>query len=87
MNTWPPPTVSPFPPPQVAVTWPRLRHQLHRFFAWCDRRKVAKLNRFFVEAQNKAWRDQYEAWWFDHGWQEGADTPTVAYIKHRNAQR
>ena len=85
--TFPPPNPATFPPPDIALTWPRLRAVLLRFFAWCDRRKARHLNAFFIEAQDQAWKAQYAAWWMDGGWQEGADSPDVAYIKLRNSRR
>lgn len=84
MTTLPPPTL---PPPSPPLAWPRLRAWLATYFAWCDRRKTRILNRAWLEQQDGAWRQQYIAWWMEHGWQQGADTPDVAWLKMRASRR
>jgi hypothetical protein len=76
-----------WPPPQPPLTWPRLRGWLATFFTWADRRKKRQLDAAWILAQDAAWRAQYAEWWMEHGWQQGADTPDVAWTKLRATRR
>lgn len=76
-----------FPDPTPALAAPRLRAWLTGVFAWADRRKARRLTQAWLIQQDAAWRQQYIAWWMEHGWQQGADSPDVAFVKLQAARR
>ena len=75
------------PPPAPPLWAPRLRGALARFFAWRDRRLARELSARWLDQQDQQWRQAYTAWWCEHGWRDGADTPDVAARKLRASRR
>jgi hypothetical protein len=73
---------------QPPVLWaPRFRTHLCRALAWADRRKAARLARVWLDHADAAWRLEYDRWWWDHGWLQGADTADQAYAKVQATRR
>jgi hypothetical protein len=70
----------PIPPPIWA---PRFRAWLIQVFAWLDARKGRREAFQTQQLDDRQWQAAYQVWWHDHGWEQGADTPTAALDKIR----
>ena len=74
--------------PEPPVLWaPRARVHLTRALAWADRRKAQRLARTWLDHADAVWRTDYDRWWWDHGWLQGADTTAQAYAKVQASRR
>lgn len=75
------------PPPPPPIWAPRFRAWVQRVFTWLDRRKARIL---VANGQNLAdwqWRRAYQAWWYEHGWRDGAPTADEAYAAVMNERK